>query len=109
MSNVLSEHRKQQVLSLGRLGWSLRRIEEATGVRRETASKYLKQAGISIRRPGRWGHGASSAELVPKPAKGVSPDFGPKPAKEVSPTQLTMGPGARVLTGALRRHPRGPP
>ncbi len=33
MSNVLSEEKKQQVIALGKLGWSLRRIEQATGVR----------------------------------------------------------------------------
>jgi hypothetical protein len=37
MSNVLSEAKKQQVIALGRLGWPLRRIEQETGVRRETA------------------------------------------------------------------------
>jgi hypothetical protein len=37
MSNVLSEEKQQQVIALGRLGWSLRRIERETGVRRETA------------------------------------------------------------------------
>jgi hypothetical protein len=46
MSNVLSDDRKQSALALGRLGWSLRRIDETTGVRRETASGYLKSAGI---------------------------------------------------------------
>ena len=30
MSNVLSEQNKQQVIALGRLGWSLRRIQRAT-------------------------------------------------------------------------------
>jgi hypothetical protein len=48
MSNVLSEEKKQQVIALGKLGWPLRRIEQATGVRRETASAYLKAAGIVI-------------------------------------------------------------
>src|SRR6266852_5698002 len=51
MSNVLSEDKRQQVLALGRLGWALRRIEQATGVRRETASLYLKAAGIAVRAP----------------------------------------------------------
>ena len=46
MSNVLSEEKKQQVIALGKLGWPLRRIEQATGVRRETAGAYLKAAGI---------------------------------------------------------------
>jgi hypothetical protein len=43
MRSVLSTDKKQQAIALGKLGWSLRRIEEATGVRRETASAYLKQ------------------------------------------------------------------
>jgi len=55
MSNVLSEDKRQQVIALGRLGWSLRRIEQATGVRRETGSAYLKAAGIAVRAPGAWG------------------------------------------------------
>jgi hypothetical protein len=53
MSHVLSEQAKQQVIALGRLGWSLRRIQQETGVRRETASVYLKAAGIPIAPPGR--------------------------------------------------------
>jgi len=40
VSNVLNEEKKKQVIALGQLGWTLRRIEEATGVRRETASGY---------------------------------------------------------------------
>ena len=55
MSNVLNEAKKQQVLALGRLGWPLRRIEQETGVRRETAGAYLKAAGIRVRPPGAWG------------------------------------------------------
>jgi hypothetical protein len=53
MSNVLSEQAKQQVIALGQLGWSLRRIQLETGVRRETASVYLKAAGIPVPPPGR--------------------------------------------------------
>jgi len=34
---LLNAEKKQQVLALGRLGWSLRRIQQATGIRRETA------------------------------------------------------------------------
>src|SRR5450755_3986616 len=55
MSNVLSEAKKQQVIVLGRLGWPLRRIEQETGVRRDTAGAYLKAAGIGVRPPGAWG------------------------------------------------------
>jgi hypothetical protein len=68
MSNVLSEERKQQVIALGKLGWLLRRIEQATGVRRETASAYLKSAGVVVCLPG-WGRRAPA-----KPAT-VTPDF----------------------------------
>ena len=39
------------IVALGRLGWSLRRIERTTGVRRETISGYLKAVGIVV--PGR--------------------------------------------------------
>jgi hypothetical protein len=49
MSNVLSDEKKQQVIALGKLGRTLRRIEQTTGVRRETASRYLKGAGIGVR------------------------------------------------------------
>ena len=44
-----SEEKKQQVIALGKLGWPLRRIEQATGVRRETAGAYLKAAGVTVR------------------------------------------------------------
>ena len=74
MSNVLSEEKKQQVIALGRLGWSLRRIEQATGVRRETAGAYLKAVGIAVRPPGGWGRRAMA-----KPANEVTTDFGGQP------------------------------
>src|SRR5579859_6976313 len=50
MANVLKEEKKQQVIALGRLGWSLRRIQQETGIRRETASQYLKAAGLRCAR-----------------------------------------------------------
>ena len=71
MANVLNEQKRAQVVALGRLGWPLRRIEEATGVRRETASAYLKAAGIEVRRPG-WGR----RDPDPKPAIQTSTDSG---------------------------------
>jgi hypothetical protein len=55
MGNVLEKAKQEQVIALGRLGWSLRRIEQATGVRRETASGYLRSVGIALRTPGGWG------------------------------------------------------
>ena len=68
----MNEEKRQQVLALGQLGWALRRIQQATGVRRETASAYLKAAGIAVRPPGGWGKRPPTS----KPANGVSPDFG---------------------------------
>ena len=52
MGNVLRREKREQVIALGRLGWTLRRIEEATGVRRETVGEYLRKAGVVIRLPG---------------------------------------------------------
>lgn len=40
MGNYLKVDKKQQVLALLQLGWSYRRIEAETGVRRETVSRY---------------------------------------------------------------------
>jgi transposase len=80
MANVLNEEKKQQVLALGRLGWSLRRIQQATRIRRETASSYLKAAGIAVRLPSGWGR------RKPKPANEVITDSGvAKPAIPVIP------------------------
>jgi transposase len=70
MSNALSEEKKQQVIALGKLGWSLRKIERETGVRRETAGAYLRAAGIAVRIPRAWGRRAPA-----KPANEVTPDF----------------------------------
>src|SRR6202171_2915322 len=79
MSNVLSEEKKQQVIAVGRLGWSLRRIQRETGVRRETISAYLKEAGVELRPP-------RGRRIRAKPASRVgevTPDpVPPKPASE---------------------------
>ena len=66
MANVLSDEKKQQVLALGRLGWSLRWIQQATGVRRETASLYLKAAQIPVRPPGASGPHLSNRTRDPR-------------------------------------------
>lgn len=69
VSNVLSEEKRTQIIALGQLGWSLRRIQKTTGVRRETAAGYLKAADIAIRPPGGWGKRPAS-----NPANGVTTD-----------------------------------
>jgi transposase len=79
VSNVLSEEKRQQVIALGRLGWTLRRIEQATGVRRETAGRYLRAAGVAVRPSGGWGR-----QPPAKPAIEVSTD--PAPATALQTT-----------------------
>jgi len=78
MSNILSDDKQHEVLVLGRLGWTLRRIEAATGVRRETAAKYLRAAAVPIR--------AERRRTLTKAASEVSTDPGAvsKPANEVA-------------------------
>ena len=118
MSNVLSEEKRQQVIALGRLGWPLRRIEQETGVRRETASAYLKAVGIGVRPPRAWGRrppakpanevttgskpesAAVNRNINPEnlPNKGKSNNPDSKPAKEV-----TTGFGAD-LSGLLSQN-----
>lgn len=92
MSNVLSEEKRKQVIALGQLGWSLRRIEKETGIRRETAAGYLRAAGIDVRSAGRWGR---EAPPVAKPAKEVT--TGCERAEESKPAntaELTADPEA---------------
>lgn len=89
MSNVLSEEKQRQVVALGQLGWTLRRIEKEIGVRRETAAGYLRAAGVPIRSPGRWGRLPPSES---EPAKQVTTgSVGEGPAKPANDTEVTTG------------------
>ena len=113
MSNVLDDEKQQQILGLGRLGWTLRRIEAATGVRRETVGGYLRAAGIGVRARGRPGERAAKAAIPVE----VSTDFAPsKPAitGEVStdrpsaaptraPSASACEPYRELITEALSR------
>jgi transposase len=103
MGNVLEKAKQEQVIALGRLGWSLRRIEAATGVRRETAGGYLRSAGIALRTPGGWGRKAPA-----KAATSVTTGFdSSKPAIEVITGFFGSGaadsskPANEVTTGFL--------
>lgn len=107
----MNEQKKQQVIALGRLGWSLRRIQKTTGVRRETAATYLREAGVGLRPPGLWGRGSANpaneavtaigADGGPAPAKpaiGVTTDFGAELATPVASREAH--PDANLTTGA---------
>ena len=114
MSNVLSDDKRQQVLALGRLGWTLRRIEQATGVRRETAGNYLKAAGIGVRPPGGWGRRGPAKPAIEvitdaepsKPAIEVITDSGPsKPTIEVITDSGPSKPAIGVITDFYSEKP----
>jgi transposase len=97
MSNVLDHTKQQQVLALGRLGWTLSRIEQTTGIRRETVSGYLKAAGIPVRGRGR----PSESKAKPAISDGqVSTDSAPPEpaipamgATDAAPAQPTISEG----------------
>src|SRR5438445_4659681 len=95
MSNVLKDEKKQQIITLGRLGWSLRRIQEATRVRGKTISAYLRGAGVEIWPPGRWRReskakpaievitGSNAAKpAIPGFADSLNPNLNPNPNPE---------------------------
>ena len=88
----MSEEKRQQVLALGRLGWPLRRIQQETGIRRETASAYLKAAGVAVRAPGGWGKRPPSA----KPANEASTDFGADLAASAAASDTTPEPDSAL-------------
>ena len=93
MGNVLSKEKREQVVALGCLGWSLRRIEQATGVRRETAGDYLRSSGIVVRSPGSWGEKslAKAATLVTTGSDGAEPGNDTKAATSVITGFLPSG------------------
>src|ERR1700758_384897 len=113
MANVLKDEKKQQIIALGRLGWSLRKIQEATQVRRETISAYLKGAGVEIWPPGRWrreGKAKPALEVITgsEAAKPAIPglagrlNFNPNPKPENLSTKgkatATSKPAIEVIT-----------
>jgi transposase len=100
MANILGEDKRQQVIALGRLGWTLRRIETATGIRRETASAYLKAAGVAIRPPGRWGHPPANPAIEVSTESASAP--WPPPASR-APQASACEPYRELIEQGLRR------
>jgi hypothetical protein len=111
VSNVLSEEKKHQVIALGRLGWSLRRIQQATRIRRETAGGYLKAVGIPIRAPGGWGRNPATAakpaiQVATDPAAEKPPDFATPEAERLPgrcPSSSACEPYREVIELGLSR------
>jgi transposase len=112
MSNVLDHTTQQQILALGRLGWTLSRIQETTGVRRETISGYLKAAGIPVR--GRGRPSESTAKPAISPPEASTDPGGSKPAisTPVSTDSAPPNPATRAEVstdvGAIPRPGRAP-
>jgi hypothetical protein len=71
MPNYLKMPKKSQILALLELGWSYRRIEAETGVRRETVSRYdgVRLANAAKAFPG---SDASPPSESPDPAAAVA-------------------------------------
>jgi len=90
MSNVLDDEKQRQIVALGRLGWTLRRIEAATGLRRETVGGYLRAAGLSVRARGRPGEGGAKPAI----SAGVSTDS--SAAKPAMTGQVSTDPPCSV-------------
>src|SRR5438093_5739070 len=88
MSNVLDHTTRQQILALGRLRWTLSRIQQTTGVRRETISSYLKAAGIAVR-----GRGRPSESKSKQPIAGGEVSTDPGPAKPAIAGEMSTDAG----------------
>jgi transposase len=101
MANVLKQEKQEEIRALGRLGWSLRRIEEATGVRRETVARYLRWSGIRMRPPRgrRLAAAKAASEVATDP--GASGPVGSKAASRVA-TDLERA-GAVPAAGSQSR------
>ena len=89
MGNVLDSTTQQQIVALGRLGWTVSRIAEATDVRRETAARYLRAAGLPVRGRGRPGEGPAKAAIS---SEEVSTDLPAKPSISPPPVSTDSGP-----------------
>ncbi len=68
MGNVLSKEKREQVIALGQLGWSLRRIEADDGSAPRDGGRLSSRIALRIplRRPGRraWGRTALSSKAA---------------------------------------------
>jgi transposase len=114
MSNVLDDNTQQQILALGRLGWTLRRIERAVAVRRETVSGYLKAAGIPVGGRGRRSEARAKPAISgqvstdcdrsqPAARTDVSTDLAAAPRPGRAPSASACEPYREIIAEALAR------
>lgn len=89
----------QQVLALVALGWTFRRIEKETGVRRETISKYAREGPPKPAKVFPGSEGAEAAGKEPNAPEGGSATGG----EDSNPAKVTAGSGskpAKVFPGS---------
>ena len=114
MSNYLKMLKRQQVIALLELGWSYRRIEAETGVRRETVSGYdrwrqsnpakvFPGSGYPLSAPDVEKPGTSSGAVDPDPSNPAKVFAGSeaKPAKVFSGHVLPARASAAVCHDAI--------
>jgi len=92
LPNYLKMLKRQQVLALLELGWTYRRIEAETGVRRETVSRYDR-----LRR-------SNPAKVFPGSAAPEASEMAPSGSEGSNPAKVTAGSApnaARVTAGSL--------
>ena len=93
MPNYLQMPKQQQVLALLDLGWTYRRIEAETGVRRETVSRYDRA------RRGNAAKTFPGSEASPPPESGDSArGANPNPAKTFAGSEANP---AKTFPGSL--------
>ena len=90
MPNYLKMPKKSQVLALLALGWSYRRIEAETGVRRETVSGYDR-----LRR-------ANAAKTFPGSDR-------PPPAESADRPEVEDSNAAKTFAGSTQTRPKRSP
>lgn len=83
MSNELSVHEQETIIRLLRLGWSVRRIARQTKHRRETVSRYGREAGIIASKP------SSPEKVTTDPGTSDAPSDTHSTSMEVACTELT--------------------
>src|SRR3989339_720450 len=88
MANYLKMKQRQQVIALLDLGWTYRRIEAETGVRRETVSRYdrLRQSNAAKVFPG-----SSSNAAKVFPGSRVPPRSTAAPYRDAILEKLDLG------------------
>src|SRR6516225_68401 len=104
MPNYLKMPKKSQVLALLELGWSYRRIERETGVRRETVSGYdqLRRA-----KPAKTFLGSDAPRPPDLPDAVPSEDSNPAkpfPGADANPAKTFAGSDLPVRFAAARYH-----